>query len=75
MRKHVDQLAERIAHIEPPHAPRLVSRAVLDRNPGRKHACECVIDVVDLDRQIGVGVPDPPSDAKLICTSICSALP
>jgi hypothetical protein len=27
-----------------------------------------------IDRS-GVGVPDPPCDAKLICTSICSALP
>jgi len=71
----VDELAERVAHIETANAPRLVDRPVLDREARRAHARERCVEVVDLDREVGTLVPEPPSDATLICTLIFVAAP
>jgi hypothetical protein len=51
MREDVDHVAERIAHIEPPHAPRLVGQRVDDLQAKRLGARVHRIHVVHLDGQ------------------------
>ncbi len=51
MRENIDELAERIAHIEAPDAPCFVGGAVFDCNAGPAHPRLGLI--VDFDREIG----------------------
>lgn len=75
MGKDVDQLAERVTHVEAAHAPRFVDRAVFDGEPGRFIAFSAAsTSSTSIDRS-GVGVPEPPCDATLIWTVICSRQP
>src|SRR2546430_16032217 len=53
VRENVDELAERIAHVELPHTPTLIRRSVFDRKPRAFHALERGVHVIDLDRKIG----------------------
>src|SRR3546814_581986 len=52
MSKDVDKLAEGIAHIESPNAPRLISRSIFYRKARFPHAFKGSIDIIDFDRQI-----------------------
>lgn len=67
MGKDIDQPAEGIAREETPDAPGLHRRPVFDRQPGRADPPKHRIEIIDLDRQVGDRVPDPPSVAMLIC--------
>jgi uncharacterized protein YaiI (UPF0178 family) len=49
----VDELAERVAHVEAAHAPGFVGGAVFDPDLRLLHALQRFIDIVDLDREIG----------------------
>jgi len=47
--KDIDELAERVAHIEPSDAPWFVGRAVFDAKSRRPHGVQGRIQIVDLD--------------------------
>ena len=67
MGQHVDQPAERIAQEEAPDTPGLVYRTICDRMTSDTRPIEHRVEIVDLDREIGTGAPEPPSLAKLNC--------
>src|SRR5271166_3563580 len=71
MRQDVDQSSEWIPHLEPPDAPRLSHRAVLDLESRSRRSLVNLIDVVDLDRDVQYGSPRPHSAAMLICGVVC----
>src|ERR1700686_4621131 len=52
MSKDVDELAKRVAHIESPNAPRLISRSIFYWKPRSPHAFKRGINIIDFDRQI-----------------------
>ncbi|KAG0751818.1 hypothetical protein G6F24_014009 [Rhizopus arrhizus] len=52
MGEDVQQPSERIAHEEAAHAPGFIGRAVLQRDAGRAHALQHVLQIVHLDRQV-----------------------
>ena len=62
----VDEATERVANVEAADAPRLARRAVLDRQPCIDDAAVDLVEIVDLDREIGHRRADPPSVATLI---------
>src|SRR3546814_18612259 len=55
MHQDVDQLAERVAHIEAAHAPGFVGRAVFDGEAARAPAPQRFVQVVDFDGNIRGG--------------------
>src|SRR5215469_11644247 len=72
MGQDVDQSSERIAQVEPPDAPRLSRRAVLDPQSRSHRSLVNLVDVVDLDRDVWYGSSRTAlgSDADLRC-SLC----
>lgn len=48
--EHVHQLPKRIPHIESPHPPGFVDRAIFDDDFGVLHALECLLEVIDFNR-------------------------
>jgi hypothetical protein len=64
--KNVDEFAKGIAHEETSNAPRLVDRAIFDRNPCRFNPAQGGIEIVDFNDKSGVGAPEPPLAAKVI---------
>ena len=70
MRKHVDQLAERIAHMNrrTPHGSSAGPYST-GIPAASTRASASSTSSTSIDRS-GVGVPDPPSDAKLICVHL-----
>src|SRR5690625_2332692 len=51
--KDIKKFAKRITHIKAPNSPRLIDRSILYRVPGTFHTIKSIVDIINLDGQIG----------------------